>query len=146
MLPNFVGTSVSINPGETEEVTQNFTVQSSWLRDNCYLTVFLQTTDSPREIAQAEEEDLQNHSICEEESEQVQLFELGPNPVSNFLMIHIRCNHAEIEITDCSGRIRKVVVANQQTTRIPITDFNSGIYFCRDKTIDAVETRKFVKF
>lgn len=60
MYPNYNGTSVTILPGQTEQVTQSFTVEESWERDDCYLTVFVQKTGATKEIAQAAEIDLLN--------------------------------------------------------------------------------------
>lgn len=56
MLPDYNGTSVSIDADDSTEVTQSFTVQSSWQRDNCYVVVFIQ--NSSEEILQTIELDL----------------------------------------------------------------------------------------
>ncbi|MGB3480453.1 MAG: FlgD immunoglobulin-like domain containing protein [bacterium] len=61
MYPNYNGTSVTIPPGQIEQVTHSFTVVGSWERDDCYLTVFVQRPVTvSKEIVQASEIDLIN--------------------------------------------------------------------------------------
>lgn len=146
MLPNYSGTSVTIAPNETKEVTQNFTVQSSWLRDKCYLTVFVQSTGYPKEILQAAEEDLVNLGVSEGTNGKVRIAQFGPNPLGNYLMVRLNCDHAVMDITDCSGRLTKSINIDQKEMRIPVGDLRPGVYFCLIKTEEGCETKKFVKY
>jgi hypothetical protein len=56
MLPDSNGTSISLDADESTNVTESFTVETSWQRDNCYLVAFVQ--DSDTDILQAIEIDL----------------------------------------------------------------------------------------
>lgn len=145
MYPNATGCYTTIDPDETVTDSHSFTVQTSWLRDNCYLTVFFQTS-STKEIAQAAEEDLLNLAVAEGENAKLDLFQIGPNPARNYLMVNLNSKDATVEIIDCTGAIRRSETATNKNLKIPINQLSSGIYFCRVKTDEGVQTKKFIKF
>ena len=61
------------------------------------------------------------------------MFEIYPNPVSNFLFINTECNHFGIEIMDIYGRILYNPSSFDAKRTINISFLKSGVYFIKFK-------------
>ena len=153
MLTDFNGSSVTIAQGETEEVTQSFTIEEAWERDGCYLTVFVQK--SSKEVIQAFEINLDeltqtgvNPGITVGSSNNPNdaIFTIGTSQVNSYLKITFFRKAAKLDIIDCKGSIKKTVGAQGMQVIIPVGDLSAGIYFCISKEKDRIQKRKFIKF
>jgi len=145
MLPSYSGTYVSIPVGNSTEVTQSFTVQSSWERDDCYIVAFVQKSDM--EIAQSAESDLEELTpgIEEMDSQGEPFFTISPSPTHNYLNLKFREKNILVQLIDCTGAVRKQILAKEQKLTIPLNEFSPGIYFCRVIKGDEEQIQKFIK-
>jgi thiol-disulfide isomerase/thioredoxin len=164
MYPNYNGTSVTIPPGQTEQVIQSFTVAASWERDDCYLTVFVQKPIVPREIVQAAEIDLRDLVGIEESPAGTMdpVFGLSqnvPNPVRGgktaISYTISRSGPVTLKIYDKTGSLVRTLIdsdneiAGQRTVYWDGKDDNNhpvacGVYLYQLTTEDRVITRKMV--
>ncbi|RKX70126.1 hypothetical protein DRP53_05995 [candidate division WOR-3 bacterium] len=144
MLPNYNGTSVTIAPNETKEISQSFSIPSSWLRDKCYLTVFVQSIGTAREILQAAEEDLVNLGVDENKESAVEVG-LISTILHDQLVIRSGQSRIEVTIVDGLGRIQKRLNIAGGDAEISLRSLPSGIYFCRIRSGKDYQLTKFIK-
>ena len=149
MLPNYNGTSVSINANDSTDVTQSFTVQSAWQRNNCSVVVFVQKSN--KQIAQAIECDLlkltgtginNNQSLARDRRAP---FSITKNPDNTSILIRTDIKEAGLKIIDSKGCIIRSATISAQNNRVSIAGLSSGVYFCvlgNDYTIKT----KFIKY
>lgn len=69
---------------------------------------------------------------------------LYPNPVNNFLQIKFKTNELFPLRIDIYSALGEKVIDTDYKERIDVSDLSSGIYFCAIKSVNNVETRKFV--
>lgn len=149
MLPDGEGTTVRIDPDSTYYITQPFTVQESWQRDDCYLTAFIQKSD--KQIIQSIEINLEDMTFVKKFDKNIQqhnLVSIKHNPQKRYLLINLnnKYDNAKLKIFNCAGIVKKQVNIHKQNLKIPLNDFSSGTYFCIVEIGDNIERFKFIKF
>ena len=68
-----------------------------------------------------------------------------PNPATNIVNIHCSTTIKTIELYDIQGRILQLVLANEATMRLDISDKSSGIYFIKVTSENGAKVEKLVK-
>jgi hypothetical protein len=58
MLPDHIGEVVTIDPGQTVNVSRDFTLDTSWIEEHCHIVTWIQVDPPSREGLQAGEEDI----------------------------------------------------------------------------------------
>lgn len=145
MLPDDDGTPISLNPDETADIPQSFTINEEWQREDCYLSVFVQKDN--REIVQALEIPLVDATDCKpfvQKSSEPFTFTLSNT--QKLLMLKINHPGSIIEIRNSAGRIVKKQIADKQQVAIPLHTCSAGIYFCIVKSQNMILKKKFVMF
>lgn len=149
MLPDYNGTEISIAAGGTEEVTQSFTISSSWQRDDCYLTVFVQNND--KEIVQAVEipldgaTEIQPHMMNVNDGAK-NLFSFKVHQHKKSISVRLNCNNAVISIVNCAGVLQTREQGTKRYAYLPLQNLSSGMYFCVVQAGGYREEKKFLLF
>jgi len=74
-------------------------------------------------------------------------YRIYPNPTTDYITFeNNNVNEAEINITDLSGKILKVIHTSGPTTDIDITELPSGLFIALIKLGSRVESFKFSKY
>ncbi|MBT8231398.1 MAG: T9SS type A sorting domain-containing protein [Bacteroidia bacterium] len=85
-------------------------------------------------------------NILDEGVDQSKVFNVYPNPSSDFLFINAECSEAfEVRLFDVAGRLVAKHIINSQEDRIDIKDLSEGVYLLDSNIADNKITRRVVK-
>lgn len=68
-----------------------------------------------------------------------------PNPATNYLTVSAKSTIQQIQLVNTAGQLLKTITPNATNCSIPVASLTAGTYFLRIKTLDGLETRKFLK-
>jgi len=148
-IPNYIGQTVTIAPGDSVTVTQSFTLQGSWNEDKCNIIGFIQDTqfqaDSTKEVWQGALIKITELAVQENNTEIAAYQDIAvmPNPCesrTNFAFELPAGNHYTISIYDATGRlitkITGTATGNRESIKWSLKDdtgsqVSTGVYFYR---------------
>ncbi len=125
MFPDHNGTSVDFSSQTTQNINVPFTIDGSYVKDNCEFVVFLQA-DPSQEVMQAIKIDLSTIVSVHESSNET-ILRLYPNPSNDVVNFNIDVNN-NYSILDLTG---KVIKAGYTKNSINISELNTGVYFVK---------------
>ncbi len=146
MLPDHVGEIVTIDPGQTVNVSRDFTLDASWVEEHCHIVTWIQVDPPSREGLQAGEIDILNFVGIEEYVEEPPVNVYGVSVKTNPCPAHSitlstslpEYTQYRIQIFDILGRQVKsftgTVAPDADEIRFSLTDTDqkhSGVYFYR---------------
>lgn len=146
MYPNSIGTSLDFSSQTTQTEVINFTVDPSYVINNCEFVVFIQH-NSTKEIIQAAKVELAEYLGMEELNESS--INIYPNPAIDKLTIEIESNELKdffIEVFDIVGNKIYESKQDNKTTLKHTIDFSSqraGIYLLKIRAGNSFIVRKF---
>ena len=68
MLPDETGELVTINPGQTLDISRNFTIDAAWNEEKCYIVTWIQAAAPSRNVYQAGEIEVMDLVVSIEEN------------------------------------------------------------------------------
>lgn len=152
MLPDEIGEPVSINPGQTLDISRNFTIDALWNETKCHIVTWIQADAPSRNVYQAGEIDVIDLvGIAENTDTGIRQWgvSLINNPCSadniRFALNTTQGIPYQIEIFDVIGRKIKQANGTTLTEREIITcdlnneqhgRANAGVYFYRFTSIN----------
>lgn len=141
VIPDENGTSFDFSTQTTQSTTINFSLDPSWVKNNCKLVVFLQdsTTD---EIVQAEMIDLST-VVTVKENKQLNV-SVYPNPANNILYVNSD-NEGTYQIFNILGDNISNGKLSDNLNTIDVSNLKSGVYFINVSNGQAVTKVKFIK-
>jgi len=140
VLPDENGNIFDFSSQTTQSTTVNFSLDPSWVKNNCKLVVFLQDATSD-EVVQAEMIDLSSVSVNETKQLNVAVY---PNPAQNTLYINAD-NASSYKIYNILGAEQKSGLLNKNFNTVDISNLESGVYFINVSNGKSVTKVKFVK-
>ncbi len=140
-LPNENGTSLDFSLQTTQTQTVTFSLDPTWVKDNCELVVFLQDAGSD-EIVQATKIDMA--TVVMVPTENPVKVTIYPNPVNNVLFVKTT-QPGNYQIINLLGEILKSGELNNNLNRLDVNNLPSGIYFINVANGNDVQKVKFVK-
>lgn len=158
-LPNEIGESVTISPGQTVTKSRNFTIASSWNENRCCVVTWLQADAPSRNVFQAGQEKIMNLIYVEEKSKpeaRIPTVSLVTNPCvcAAVFAINLTKNaNYQIEIFDISGRrvskIKGITSQNKELVSWNLKDetgnsVSAGVFLYRFISPELSVTGKFV--
>ena len=141
VLPDENGTSFDFSSQTSQSTTVNFSLDPSWVKNNCKLVVFLQDSITD-EIVQANMIDLST-VVSVNNTKQLNV-SVYPNPAQNTLYVNAD-NASSFKIYNILGAEQKSGLLNKNFNSIDISNLKSGVYFINVYNGQAVTKVKFVK-
>lgn len=93
------------------------------------------------------EDEIVENDITNSTNSNTSIFEIHPNPASDWIKIEVELNHPQtaiVDIFDHSGRLVKQVKITSESTLIDTSDLANGNYLARLKTAHHSHQKKFV--
>jgi len=155
MLPDAMGVSLTLSPGQTKADSQSFTLGSGWNEAKVKFVVFVQY-DSGAEILQGAWVPLSSFSGVEKglpaepAGKDVVLAQNRPNPVRGSTEISFSLPKAEqvcLAVYDAQGRLVKTLTEGTRsagTHHLSVSGLKSGVYFYRLEAGNTSLTRRMV--
>jgi hypothetical protein len=145
MFPDGNGTVVDFSSNDNQEISFNFNIDPTWIKENCELVYFLQDNDTKR-IVQGDSV-LVNDLILGIGDNLVQESSayFYPNPVKNELKLHALdvASIRNISITNMLGE--KIYEQNSYTSAINFEKYAQGVYLISYKENDTQKMVKIIK-
>jgi hypothetical protein len=155
MLPNETGEVVTIPAGDSLTKSRNFTLNTSWVKENCEIIAFVQ--GSTKEVYQCAKRTISSFGIEEQSAAETLSTRLraSPNPFTKSLELRVESNELKenkIEIYDITGKLVKNFPITQASNSIKWDGkdntgrtLKAGIYFAHLSTGNFSISRKIVK-
>jgi len=141
MLPDANGTSLDFSSQTTQTQTVTFSLDPSWVKNNCDLVVFLQDAATD-EIVQAAKIDMATVvSATVENPINVAIY---PNPANNDLFIRTT-QPGSYQIINLLGQPIQSGQLTQTMNRINVSALSAGVYFITVTNGNDTQKVKFVK-
>ena len=140
-LPNANGTSLDFSSQTSQTQTVNFSLDTTWVKDNCQLVVFLQDAGSD-EIVQAAKIDLKDvNAVAVENLVNVAIY---PNPAKNNLYVR-SSKPADYSIVNLLGQTLQSGQLTQTMSTLDVSELPAGVYFITVTNGKDTQKVKFVK-
>jgi hypothetical protein len=138
MRPDQYGTVLDFSSDNVNEVTLNFTMDSSWIDEHCEVVAFIQDTVS-KEILQGVKADLIDLVTNITENSKLSNFKVFPNPACNIAYASFYLNNTvktRLTIYNSMGEIvyqgiNKNLTAGKHILEINASHFKNGIYYLK---------------
>ncbi len=141
VLPNANGTSLDFSSQTTQTQTVNFSLDTSWVKDNCKLVVFLQDAGSD-EIVQAAKIDLKDViAVAVENPINLAIY---PNPAKDNLYIR-SSQPADYSIINLLGQTLQSGHLTRMMNNLDVSELHAGVYFITVTNGNDIQKVKFVK-
>lgn len=94
---------------------------------------------------------ISNNSVGLEEIENVEVFDLSPNPAIDQVNVDFSLDNNEeysLTLLDFSGKMVRTIVKNSQSPTkksVDVSNLSAGLYFIQANTAEGVKVKKFVK-
>lgn len=145
MYPDGHGTALDFSTGDNQEVSFDFSIDPSWVKENCELVYFVQDNDTGK-IVQGDSvlvEDIilgVGDNIVQESNSY-----FYPNPVKNELRLYAEdpSEITNITITNMLGA--KIFAQDEYTSPINFERFSQGVYLVSYEENGSPKTAKIVK-
>lgn len=153
MMPDQFGTALDVVNNDYIEVSESFTMDASWVTEECELVYFLQDNDT-KEILQGGKvmvTDLIGVGVDEELTDNgIAISRIYPNPFSDKTNINfsiVEAGNVVVSIHDMTGRelsvlSNEVMTAGEHQISWEAGNVPNGIYFCTISTADNKITQK----
>ncbi|MBU0766097.1 MAG: Omp28-related outer membrane protein, partial [Bacteroidetes bacterium] len=138
MYPGSNGTALDFSGQTTQTETFDFTLDPSYVKDNCEFIVFVQHNPT-KEIIQAEKVNLGNLVVINEPESQVTT--IYPNPANDLLKVYAE-GIREIIITGVTGQIVYHSAASGNYHQIDVSSLAAGLYAITVTTEKGISNRK----
>ncbi len=141
LLPDENGINLDFSSQTTQTQTVNFSLDPTWVKDNCQLVVFLQDAATD-EIVQAEKIDLA--TVVSNPTVETVNAAIYPNPANNTLYVNTKEN-SNYQIVNLLGQSIQSGQLTNTLSKIDISSLPAGVYFINITNGQAVQKVKFVK-
>lgn len=140
MYPDAQGTIVDFTADSEQSIDIPFTMDGSWVKDNCELVVFLQSDDN-KEVLQTIKIDMETVVSGVEDVNTIAAT-IYPNPVSDKIFTSLNSSFDYI-VFDIAGQ--KILDGTSTGNFVDVKTLRNGIYILTISTKDGVVRKKFVK-
>ncbi len=141
VLPNANGTNLDFSSQTQQTQTVNFSLNPTWVKDNCELVVFLQDATSD-EIVQAAKIDMA--TVVSATVENPINIAIYPNPATNDLFVRTT-QTSSYQIINLLGQPLQSGQLTQTMNRIDVSSLSAGVYFITVTNGNDTQKVKFVK-
>jgi len=136
MFPDAYGTALNFDEENVQTLEIDFTMEESWVKENCELVVFLQA-DPSKEVMVAAKVDMADVLLNNEETAMTRAHIAYPNPCTDMIYFKEWIN-APFRMKDISGR---TVLEGFAENRIDVSVLNQGMYLLE---LEGFPTQKII--